>query len=90
MKEFKETMENEVIEEVEVVEEEVREEGLGSKIKAGLKKHGKKLLIAAGVIGVGLVGYKLGKQAVDGILIDDEAIDDVIEIAEDSVTVENL
>jgi hypothetical protein len=36
--------------------------GLGSKIKAGVKKHGKKVAGIAVGIGVGVLGYALGSK----------------------------
>lgn len=48
---------------VEVEEEEMEmteKKGLVSKVVEFGKKHGKKLAIGAGVLAVGLLGYKLG------------------------------
>ena len=37
-------------------------EGFGAKLKAGVKKHGKKALGIAAGIGVGVLGYALGAK----------------------------
>ena len=58
-----------------------------SKVRNGLKKHGKKLAIGAGVAALGVVGYVLGRKSVlkyadcdvDDIDLDDSGCDDVIE-----------
>ena len=72
MEEFK-TMEDEVI-----VEERVQEEGLGSKIKAGLKKHGKKIAAGAAVLTCGIIGYVIGVKANDRYYDSDDDLIDLL------------
>lgn len=48
---------------VENVEGEVVEtENFSEKTKAGLKKYGKKLVVAASLVGVALIGYAIGAR----------------------------
>lgn len=53
-------VENTAVAETPVVEE--TKEGFGSKLKAGVKKHGKKVVGIAAGIGVGVLGYALGAK----------------------------
>jgi hypothetical protein len=48
--------------------------GLGSKIKAGVKKHGKKVAGIAVGIGVGVLGYALGSKFGHGGHDDDDDV----------------
>lgn len=83
MEAFK-TIENEEIEEVEVMEEEyVLEEGLGSKIKAGFKKHGKKIVAGAALLTCGIIGYVLGKKSNEEYDYDSDDTDDELFLLED-------
>ena len=64
----KEIINNEVIENVneeEVMETETKQK-FGTKFVAGVKKHGKKVVAGAAVIGVGLLGYVLGQKSAGG------------------------
>lgn len=46
-----------------IVEGEVVEtENFSEKAKAGLKKYGKKLVVAASLVGVALIGYAIGAR----------------------------
>lgn len=45
----------------EVVEEPKK--GFFAKVGEGVKKHGKKVLVGAGAIGLGVLAYALGKKA---------------------------
>lgn len=89
MEAFK-TIENEEIEEVEIMEEEcVQKEGLGSKIKAGFKKHGKKIVAGAALLACGIVGYALGKKSNEEYEYDlDETDDEPLLLADVSEEVE--
>ena len=49
----------------EVCEMEEVKEGLLSKVKTGLKKHGKKVAVTAAVAVAGVVGYMLGSKSDD-------------------------
>lgn len=77
------------VEEIEIMEteEEVMEtetkQKFGSKIVAGVKKHGKKIVTGVAVIAVGALGYALGKKSgceeEDYFEDDDEVEFDLIE-----------
>lgn len=62
-------MKNEQIIEAKVVNEETtmvavdEKPGFGTKVKKGIKKHGKKLAIGAGAVALGLVAFALGKKS---------------------------
>lgn len=62
--------ENEVIDDVEVIE---KKPGKLSKVISFAKKNGKKVLVGAGLIAVGIAGYALGSRGRD----DDELDVDV-------------
>lgn len=73
-------------EDIKVTEDEVVivEVGLLDKVKTGLKKHGKKVAIAAAIGTVGLIGYALVKKTPDAsnVLADvdfTEVTDDIAE-----------
>ena len=72
--EKKDLYEEETFVEEEEVIEETKSEGFLTKVKTGLKKHGKKLVAGAAVAAVGLIGYALGaksKEDEDAIETDD-------------------
>lgn len=74
--------ETEVKEEVvEVVDDTCEEEktGIFSKVKNGIKKHGKKVAAVAILGTVGLIGYKLGSKSGDDTIddYDDDVVADV-------------
>lgn len=79
MEELKDVIE---MDENEVNEEAcVTKEGLGSKIKAGLKKHGKKIVAGAAVLTCGIIGYALGKKSNEGYYDSEEL--DIIDLTPD-------
>lgn len=70
-----------VVENTEVMEQETGEvevkapkENLGTKLVAGAKKHGKKVAGIAVGIGVGVLGYALGKKFANGKSDDDDGV----------------
>ena len=64
--EKKDLYEEETFVEEEEVIEETKSEGFLTKVKTGLKKHGKKLVAGAAVAAVGLIGYALGAKSKEG------------------------
>lgn len=62
-------------------------EGLGKKVVNGVKKHGKKIAVGAGIAAAGVVGFLLGKRSSedddDYVDIDDVEISDADESTED-------
>lgn len=68
----------EKVEEVEVLEEdeEVKKEGLFSKLGKGLKKYGKVVAVAGAAIAVGGVAYTIGKKSGERHSSDDDNFED--------------
>ena len=68
-----------VTEDEVIVEETVDCEKVGflDKVKTGLKKHGKKVAIAAAIGTVGLIGYALVKKSPDVSNVLDDVVTDV-------------
>ena len=57
---------NEVVNEETVDEvEETKSKGLLSKVKTGLKTHGKKIAVVAACMAGGLIGYAIGTRSKD-------------------------
>lgn len=72
---------NDIIEEVKEINEEVVEvkesklKGFVQKAGAGIKKHGKKIVVGTTLLGVGLLGYALGNKTDGGDDTECEIID---------------
>ena len=61
--------------------EETESNGFLSKVKTGLKKHGKKIVAGAAVATVGLIGYALGSRSKD---VEESELVDIYEIEDHS------
>lgn len=55
---------------------EMEEKGFLSKVKEGLKKHGKKIVVGAAITTVGLIGYKIGSK--NNVEVSNDLLDEVI------------
>lgn len=85
-KEIKQVEETEIIEAVE----EVKPQGFFSKVKEGVKKHGKTILAIGGVIvgAAGLIAYATSKGSQEVTPIDYEVVEDLTE--EDELEEESI
>ena len=83
--EFK-TNEIEEIEETVEVAEEKESEGFISKVKTGLRKHGKKILFGAMILACGFAGYALGKK---DLSLDEDESDNNWDDDDDVLLIEN-
>lgn len=86
-------VEEETVDATEVAIEETKEskiKSFGSKVKNGLKKNGKKIVVGATIGLVGLVAYALGASSkISDDEYDDNVIDgEAVEVTDDEVSEE--
>lgn len=74
--EVEEAVENEAMVSDETVDTPDETVGKLSKVKDGVKRHGKKILAGVGIVTAGVILYTLGKKSTDVIDVDAEDSDD--------------
>lgn len=74
--EVEEAVENEAMVSDETVDTPDKTVGKLSKVKDGVKRHGKKILAGVGIVTAGVILYTLGKKSTDVIDVDAEDSDD--------------
>lgn len=69
---------------IEEVTEETTKVGFGTKLKNGVKKHGKKVVAVAAIVGGVLLGYAMGKKSSGCECCEDSTEEDNYETVEDT------